>query len=718
MAVAQGDSGNLLGEADRRRDARDWRGAAALYAAWLATHPQDWAIWIQHGHSIKEQGDPEGALASYRQAERGRPGDADLQLQIGHALKRAGDPAAARIAYRRAMELDPESEAAWREVAGLVAEGGAAPAEEPAGGLTLLGDLAVVFDLSDLLAWFDGNRAPSGIQRVQLEVAGPALRPGAAAGSVLLAVFNPPSGAWRALPREVFRRLAALSRSGADPFDPAWQEAVAVAREALAAAPDLAFPEAAWLVNLGSSWSLPDYALALRAAKARFGIRYAALLHDCGPLVAPEHASAALVAEFARWFAGLGSHADLLLTVSEATRNDLDRLRGALLPGLPAPAAAVLRLDAAAPRRPPAAQEHPAIAALAGRPYALFVGTLESRKNHLFVLNAWLALIRRHGAARVPLLVLVGRPGFNAEPALALLRNAPALRDGAMLLTDVPDSALPGLYGGALFTLYNSHHEGWGLPVTEALAHGKAVLAPDHSGLLEAGAGRALHFRHQSEPDFLEKVERLAFDAPFRAAQEAAAAGLRLRSWQAISDDLLARLARSPTLRPPALPALRLGTVHPLGAISARQPSPAMAMADLLRAGTGWHAAEAWGCWTRPGRALLRLPLDIAAGTRLRLHLMLRAPATPQRLRLSLRGADPLALELPAGARSVAALDVTTDTMPLEIAIEAAMAPDGAAEAPREVGVGVVSVMACAADDLLARLDYLERQRFIWPELE
>ncbi|NKE43212.1 glycosyltransferase family 4 protein [Roseomonas frigidaquae] len=725
--VRRSEGAGVLGEADRRRDARDWRGAAEGYAAWLAQHPDDWGIWVQHGHCLKEQGDPLAAVASYRQAERGLAEDADLQIQIGHALKRAGDRAGARAAYARALDLTPDSDLAWREVATLLAEGGLAEAAaEEGAGLTLLGDLSVVFDLSDLLSWFGGNRAPSGIQRVQMEIVGPALRPGGAASTVLLAVFDAEAGLWRALPREIFLRLASLARAGADPLDPAWREAVGLAREAVAAAPELVFPQGAWLVNLGSSWWLRDYNLALRAAKARHGLRYAALVHDCGPLVVPEHNAPAMVAEFARWFAGLGAHADLLLAVSEATRKDIEALRAKLLPGLPAPPVSVLRLDAQPVRVPPAPRPHPGIAALAGRPYALFVGTLESRKNHLFVLNAWLALTRKHGAAALPLLVLVGRPGYLSDPALALLRNAPALRDGVRLLVDVPDSALAGLYEGALFTLYNSFHEGWGLPVTEALSHGKAVLAPDHSGLLEAGLGLALHFRHQSEPDFLEAVERLTFDAAYRHAQESKVrAGLQLRAWKQVTEDLLGRLsADAPAEGPPgpASPlAPPLGTLHRLAEIAAPLPSPEMALADLLRAGEGWHGAEEWGCWTRPGRALLRLPLPASAEGVLRLHLMLRGPARAQRVTLAMPGsgpgAEPLVMELAADSRAVAALEVPAGAgRVLELAIEADAAPESADPAAREVGVGVVSVMACAAQDLAARLAYLERQRFIWPE--
>ncbi|MGG5812510.1 glycosyltransferase [Falsiroseomonas sp. CW058] len=695
----------LLQDADRHRDLGQWAAAAAGYAAWLARHPRDWPIWVQHGHCVKEAGDPLGALASYRRAEAGLPDDADLKIQIGHALKRAGDLGGARAAYAAALEIDPASEAAWQEVSVLLVRPGAED-----GAPTSAGGLRVVLDLSDLMSWFEGARAPTGIQRVQIEIAGPALRDGAPA-AVRLAVFQPGRGTWRPLPREIFRRLVALSRGGTDPADPAWREAVVRARDAVEAAPDLAFAEGDWLVNPGSSWWLADYQRAVRDARARHGIRHAALLHDCGPVVVPEHSPPETAARFARWIASLGVTADLVLAVSGATAHDLARLQEACLPGLPAAPVALLPLDAAPTPAPPAAP-HAGAVALAGEPYILFVATVESRKDHIFVLNAWATLLRRRGGA-VPRLVLVGREGFGAGPALALLARAPAFAGRVVRLDDVPDGVLAGLLRGALFTLYNSAHEGWGLPVTEALAAGKVVVAPGHSGLLESGAGLALHFAPGSEPEFLALVERLVDDPGFRAAQEARiAAGLRLRSWRDVSDALLLRLASAaPARAAPAAPPLAL--VHRLGLVGRARPEPAMAWADLLREGPSWHAPEEWGCWTRPGRALLRLPLDVAEGTALRLHLALRGAEAAQRVTIRVDGDDPLALDVPAGARPVAAVEVTSAGPALEIAVEAPAAELGDG---RQAGVGVVALMACRAGDVAARLDFLERLRFVWPE--
>lgn len=673
-----------LAEADRRRDAGDWRGAAAAYAAHLERHPQDWPIWVQHGHCVKEAGDPGAALASYRRAEAGMPADADLALQIGHALKRAGDPPGARDAYARALGIDPLGDG-WRE-------------SEPLLGLPETPG-ALLVDLSDLLAWWQAQRAPSGIQRVQLGLAGALL---AAEPAARLVVFRPGRGDWAGMPRALFHRLGALSRAGADPLEPDWRALVARAAALIEAAPPAEPARGAWLVNPGSSWWLPGYHAAVREARLRHALRYAPMVHDAGPVVAPEHAEPVHAASFARWIAVLASEADLLLAVSDATRRDLEAIIARDLAPLPAAPIAVLRLDAR-PATPPPAAPHARAAELMAEPYALFVATIEARKDHLFVLNAWLALLRRHGTA-LPRLLLVGRQGPGAAPALALLARAPALDGRVVWLDDVDDGTLAALTRGALFCVYHSRHEGWGLPVTEALAAGKAVIAPGHSGLLEAGQGLALHHLAGSEPAFSALVEKLAFDPVFRMQVEAdIQRQLRLRDWPSIAAALRAHLAAAPDVRP-ALPAPPLGVTHRLGAIAASRPTPAMAWAERLRV-AGWQAPEPWGCATRSGRALLRLPLPDGIAATLRIHLALRGGAEPQAVTIRPGRGARVAMEIAPGSRPVAVLEVPPSDPWLDIAIET------------EAGIGVDAVMACAAEDVAARLAFLEQLRFVWPEV-
>jgi len=96
----------------------------------------------------------------------------------------------------------------------------------------------------------------------------------------------------------------------------------------------------------------------------------------------------------------------------------------------------------------------------------------------------------------------------------------------------------------------------------------------------------------------------------------------------------------------------------------------------------------------------------------------LRAPSAGGRVVLRAGRGDMLALELPPAGRITAAIDLLAEGNGLDLTIEASATGAAGATADaalRQVGVGVVSVMLCARDDLAARLEYLERQRFAWP---
>lgn len=59
---------NLVNEADRLRDNREWQRAEAAYASALALYPYQCTYWTQHGHMAKEQSDFVRAEVSYRTA--------------------------------------------------------------------------------------------------------------------------------------------------------------------------------------------------------------------------------------------------------------------------------------------------------------------------------------------------------------------------------------------------------------------------------------------------------------------------------------------------------------------------------------------------------------------------------------------------------------------------------------------------------------------------
>ncbi|WP_137123788.1 glycosyltransferase family 1 protein [Roseomonas sp. HF4] len=717
----QGGAEDRLRQADRLRDQRMWDAAAVAYRAHLEMRPGDWRAQVQLGHCLKEAGDPAAALVAYRAAEALAPNNADVQIQLGHALKMAGDAEQAWRAYARALEIDPTLEEAARESAALsrlatpLARRPRAPGQA----------VQVVFDSSDLVAYLADNRTPTGIQRVQLNVTARALLDPVEGVVAAAVAFEPAARAWREIPRDVFLALWRLSRSGGDAAAPEWQDALAALRRALAAGPDFAFATGASLLNLGTSWWIKDYFLHVRHVARYSGVRYMPMIHDCIPLMTPEHCAPALVGEFAQWFSSMAATADHALANSEWSAADARRIAAAMLPGAELPVA-VVRLDAdlkrelggmAAdtwPPRPDLPQPN--------EPFVLCVGTIESRKNHLMLFEAWLTLIRRHGAARVPRLVCIGKPGWLAEAATTLWRNSPALQEKVSIAHGVADTALAALYRGAMFTVANSHYEGWGLPVTESLSFGRLPLVARNTALTEAGGEAAVYFEPGNGPDLVAKLETLIFDTAERTRREAAIpAAAQLRSWAEIADQMMREASRSAApLAAPRL-ALALGTTYPLRLIGGGEASRAKAVAEMVRDGLNWHPLEPWGVWTRPGLARLRLTVPDAAGQGpLRLYLGCVAPGQEVRIGLRAHGAGStppafLKLEAEAGSRFTCVLDVAAPGGEVVVEIDGgAGAGIGTRRKPdaRRVGLGLTAVMLCRPDDLAARLDFLERHAY------
>ncbi|MBR0658861.1 glycosyltransferase family 4 protein [Neoroseomonas oryzicola] len=714
-------AGDRLQQADRLRDLRMWDAAILAYRAHLAAEPSDWRAQVQLGHCLKESGDPAEALVAYRAAEALAPGHADIHLQIGHALKLTGDAAQAWRAYARALEIDPTHEEAAREASALAQFAAPVTRGERVPGQTL----QVVFDTSDLVAYLADNRTPTGIQRVQLNVTARALLDPIEGVATAAVAFDPAGGTWREIGRDLFLTLWRLSRSGGDPRAADWQEALVALRKALTTGPDFAFAPGARLVNLGTSWWIKDYFLHVRHVARVYGVRYVPMIHDCIPLMTPEHCAPGLVEEFAQWFSGMVAMSDQAIANSEWSAGDARRIAGAALPGLPFDVA-VMRLDADLKRDlgASAADAWPARPDLPeqGEPFVLCVGTIESRKNHLMLFNAWLALIRKHGAARVPRLVCIGKAGWLADAAMTLWKNSPALQDRVSIAHGIPDTVLATLYRHALFTVTNSHYEGWGLPVTESLSFGKVPVVARNTSLVEAGGEAAVYFEPGSEPDLGARLEQMIFDTEERTRREAAlAATTRLRSWSEIADQMMREAARGGEAPTGPRLTVEAGTTHALRLIGGGQPSRAKAVADMLRDGLNWYPLEPWGVWTRPGVARLRLALPAgAADGPLRLYLGCVAPGQEAKVGLRAYGAGTTPppfrrFAVEPATRFTCLADVASPAAEVIVEIDGGVGSGiGTRRKPdtRKVGLGVTSVMVCRPNDLVARLDFLERHAF------
>ncbi|MCA8976036.1 MAG: glycosyltransferase family 4 protein [Planctomycetes bacterium] len=148
---------------------------------------------------------------------------------------------------------------------------------------------------------------------------------------------------------------------------------------------------------------------------------------------------------------------------------------------------------------------------LDGRPYALCLGTIEPRKNHRTLLQAWRAL-----PAPRPLLVVIGGIGWECGEIVAELRRAE--RDGIVQwLQDCDDAAMWRWLGHAMLLVYPSLWEGFGLPPLEAMHCGVPVIAHDTPVLRETTAGAARLVDATDAENLAAAVREVTTDADLRA---------------------------------------------------------------------------------------------------------------------------------------------------------------------------------------------------------
>jgi glycosyltransferase involved in cell wall biosynthesis len=278
----------------------------------------------------------------------------------------------------------------------------------------------------------------------------------------------------------------------------------------------------------------------IKEAKSRYGIRYIPFVHDVIPVITPEYCVKGLIQEFVPWLIGILSFADGYLVNSRATAKDLEKIADFL--GHPIPEPHVIRLDGEFSAIREASNGSNSIMRhrLVREPFVLFVGTIEARKNHLLAFDVWLKMIRKRGLEKTPMLVCVGKDGWLAEAAMARLNASELLQRRVLILSTVADDELRDLYQTCLFTIFPSSYEGWGLPVTEALCHGKIPLITAVASLPEAGGELAEYFDHLSERNMLEKLELLIDDEVYRTAREAEIrSSFEPRSWEDIGDEIV-----------------------------------------------------------------------------------------------------------------------------------------------------------------------------------
>ena len=250
---------------------------------------------------------------------------------------------------------------------------------------------------------------------------------------------------------------------------------------------------------------VPYWAPPLRAA-----MPVVVTVHDLIPLLLPEYRGGAAVRLYTHLVRVATTRAAVVLTDSEASRQDIVRhLR------VHASRVQTIHLAASSAYRPePSPGDAHVLAALGLQPgYVLYLGGFDARKNLQAVCTAFAQLSQVVSNAR---LVIAGKlpsgdSAFAPDPR-RLAREAGIPASAITFTGFVPDAQVPALYRGARVFIFPSTFEGFGLPPLEALSCGVPVVASQASSLPEVVGEGGLLVPPMERAALVHALQRLMTD--------------------------------------------------------------------------------------------------------------------------------------------------------------------------------------------------------------
>jgi glycosyltransferase involved in cell wall biosynthesis len=284
----------------------------------------------------------------------------------------------------------------------------------------------------------------------------------------------------------------------------------------------------AWMGKLKRSYYYPRI-------KER-GVYICSLLYDVIPLTHPEYVHPKTLDLWLEYFGAVLMYADLVMPSAHATEQDMETICNDI--GAEIPKCQVVALGTGEVSDGTVKDSVLDTIEKAGR-YILMVGTMEKRKNHKTVLEAFDKRLFADDLS----LIIVGRMGWNEEDkALSKeILGHEYIDKQLFLISDASDEDLAYLYKNAWGVAAASFAEGYGLPVIEALSGGVPVIASDIPVLHEVGGELLKYFDPYDYESFIDQVIVLGKSDEyenFRSKIEA----YDFRTWSEVSEDILMAL--------------------------------------------------------------------------------------------------------------------------------------------------------------------------------
>jgi len=295
------------------------------------------------------------------------------------------------------------------------------------------------------------------------------------------------------------------------------------------------------LVLLDSSWH-SDFFLHAERLK-RDGVGIVAVIYDLIPLSHPQFYDTRLVQVFSEWFDWITRTADgymaISATVVDQVREELQRRLG--------PAQIENRwfdyfhLGSELDLQSVGAVVEPRLERLFATPEPVFlmVSTIEPRKNHGYLLDAFERAWANGSKAR---LCIAGRIGWKCDALLDRVRSHSELNRRLFMFNDLSDTSLEHAYAHASALVFPSFVEGFGLPLVEAMQRGLPAMGSDIAVFREIGGEFMAYFDLHDPQSLAGLVTDFELSGRFPAARDVA--DWQWIGWQEASLQLAERTAR------------------------------------------------------------------------------------------------------------------------------------------------------------------------------
>lgn len=300
------------------------------------------------------------------------------------------------------------------------------------------------------------------------------------------------------------------------------------------------------LLLLDSSWHADFFPVAERL-KAQ-GVGLVSVIYDLIPCTHPQFCDAGLVTVFDRWFDWIAEKADGFICISTTIR---DQVRAEIVRRRGEGAARQLwfehfylgsELDLV--------YDHSELDGEltrmfdAGDPVYLMVSTIEPRKNHAYLLDAFERLWAQGSRAR---LCIIGRIGWKCDALVERIQNHPQLNQRLFMFNKLNDRGLEYAYAHARALVFPSYVEGFGLPLVEAMQRQLPVMASDIPVFREVGGDFVAYFDLE-HPESLAALVR-TFESSKRFPAARSVADWRWLGWREASQQLVDRVLHALKLR-------------------------------------------------------------------------------------------------------------------------------------------------------------------------